>query len=390
MQLASAKTVVLVLGMHRSGTSTITRGLAAIGVDLGDNLMLPIKGNNDKGFFEDLDINKLSIEILDSIGHDWDSIRPIPDEQLEGICRNESFREKAKSIISAKIAYKSIFGIKNPRVSRLVPFWLQVLSELGVDVRLVIACRNPISVAASLQRRNDFPYIKSFYMWLDHNLSSLFYTKDLPRIVVDYDKLVDQPRAQITRIAKYLSLSDNFDENSLSEYASKFIDQDLRHARHSTKEIEVSCSTPHDVVALYRIMCTMADSVPGEIDGTDYTLQKVRESHIRNTPALTLFDHSENLREKERVDAYEKIEGLKGQQRLLMEERDMLCCKFSEASTSLSSLQAEFKTMKQASANIQEALINKLEASCKDLGWKNSELARIQESKVYKYLSRFM
>ena len=56
------KIIFVVLGMHRSGTSAITRGLEVLGASLGNRLMPPFVGNNDKGFFEDVDINAFNIE----------------------------------------------------------------------------------------------------------------------------------------------------------------------------------------------------------------------------------------------------------------------------------------------------------------------------------------
>ena len=70
--------LVVVLGMHRSGTSAITRGLSALGVPLGNNLMPPMLNNNDKGFFEDLEINELNTELLTALNRDWDSLSRIP------------------------------------------------------------------------------------------------------------------------------------------------------------------------------------------------------------------------------------------------------------------------------------------------------------------------
>jgi hypothetical protein len=56
--------MVVVLGMHRSGTSAITRGLLVMGVRLGDRLLPAVKGENDKGHWEDVDLNALNIEML--------------------------------------------------------------------------------------------------------------------------------------------------------------------------------------------------------------------------------------------------------------------------------------------------------------------------------------
>lgn len=63
--------LIVVLGMHRSGTSAITRALKVMGVELGDRMMPPVEGNNDKGFWEDIDLNALNIQMLDAIHHEW-------------------------------------------------------------------------------------------------------------------------------------------------------------------------------------------------------------------------------------------------------------------------------------------------------------------------------
>ena len=56
--------LIVILGMHRSGTSAITRGLQVMGVSLGNNLMPPMEDVNAKGFWEDIDLVALNVEIL--------------------------------------------------------------------------------------------------------------------------------------------------------------------------------------------------------------------------------------------------------------------------------------------------------------------------------------
>ena len=71
--------LVVVLGMHRSGTSAITRGLQVIGVDLGANLMPPANHINEKGFFEDCDIVNINISLLNHLCLDWHHVTPLTD-----------------------------------------------------------------------------------------------------------------------------------------------------------------------------------------------------------------------------------------------------------------------------------------------------------------------
>ena len=73
------KRVAVVLGMHRSGTSAVARALKAVGVSLGDTLIPPSIGVNDRGFWEDAEINALNIELLEALGHDWHTLGPIAE-----------------------------------------------------------------------------------------------------------------------------------------------------------------------------------------------------------------------------------------------------------------------------------------------------------------------
>ena len=64
---------VVVLGMHRSGTSLATRGLECLGVELGEDLLGPSTPENPEGFFEDVALLELSERVLDVLGLGWDS-----------------------------------------------------------------------------------------------------------------------------------------------------------------------------------------------------------------------------------------------------------------------------------------------------------------------------
>ena len=81
--ISNRKKLIVVLGMHRSGTSAITRGLICLGVQLGNRLIPPIEGNNDKGFWEDIDLNNLNNEILETIYKEWHYFVSIQQEEIE-------------------------------------------------------------------------------------------------------------------------------------------------------------------------------------------------------------------------------------------------------------------------------------------------------------------
>lgn len=73
MNVQEKKRIVVVLGMHRSGTSALTRALVAIGAGVGDNL-LPAGHDNPKGFWEDKDFVTLNDRLLAVLDASYDSL----------------------------------------------------------------------------------------------------------------------------------------------------------------------------------------------------------------------------------------------------------------------------------------------------------------------------
>lgn len=226
--------------MHRSGTSAITRGLKELGVDLGKNLMPAIPFSNPKGFWEDMDIYNLSERLLERLELRWDSVAPIDTSAWE---RPETtpFRLDAIDLLNTKIASSPVWGFKDPRTIRLLPFWKSVFLALKIAPRYVIALRNPLSVARSLQARDAIPLEKSSLLWLQHTIPVVSGTAGSRRLVVDYDRLMDDPVRELQRMATALGLEASNGENlASSEYIRGFLSSELRHTRYNLEALGAS------------------------------------------------------------------------------------------------------------------------------------------------------
>src|SRR5688572_18435039 len=101
--------------MHRSGTSAITHGLEVMGVELGSNLMPPAEGNNEKGFFEDVEVNRLNIDLLAEFGQDWKTLAPVAGEELTS-ARTAPLRLRAIELLRSRFERTQVFGLKDPRM----------------------------------------------------------------------------------------------------------------------------------------------------------------------------------------------------------------------------------------------------------------------------------
>ena len=142
----------MVLGMHRSGTSAITKGLEVLGVDLGDNL-IPPQEDNPKGFFEDRELIELNERILKKTGHSWYDLAPIDPALMTGPDLLTE-RLEAGAFIRRKLNASEAVGLKDPRLSILMPFWFDVLQDIDVETGYIIPVRNPLAVARSLLVRD--------------------------------------------------------------------------------------------------------------------------------------------------------------------------------------------------------------------------------------------
>ncbi|HEY2591950.1 MAG TPA: sulfotransferase [Steroidobacteraceae bacterium] len=222
--------LIVVLGMHRSGTSAITRGLKALGVELGDNLYAPDPEINAKGYWEDADLAGLNIRLLQALDSEWHDTRPLPCDFVDRLTSG-GFLLQAVDLLRAKLQSHRVFGFKDPRNSLLLPFWKRAFAELDSRVVYVLAVRNPLSVIESLARRDQFDFKKSAQLWLLHSVHMLENTSfEKERVVVDYDILMESPGDALRRIGRALAL--DVIPGELDAYEREFLDRTLRHSEH--------------------------------------------------------------------------------------------------------------------------------------------------------------
>jgi hypothetical protein len=244
-------TVICVAGMHRSGTSLLTRLLRNCGLDLGDeaDLMQPWDGNPD-GYWENLKFVEINEALLFASGGGWDHPPPQPVRWSEVPALAELL-EAARKLVAGFASEP--WGWKDPRNSLTLPFWQEVLPGLKV----VVAVRNPLEVARSLSRRNDFSSAHSLSLWLTHyERITEAVTRD-SRMLVRYEDLLDDPKTQIVRLAAFAGLDLSSEE---ADQASTAASSELRHHRFTDEDLG-SGGVPDRVIDMYASLCTEAGAV---------------------------------------------------------------------------------------------------------------------------------
>lgn len=201
---AQPRIALTVLGMHRSGTSLLTRVLSLMGADLPQTL-IGASQNNPTGYWESRSLRDFNDRLLALTGSQWDDWRPLP-EGWERSPKVAEFAEEAAALLDTEFGSSRLIVLKDPRMSRLMPFWSGVMDTAGLTMRPVLALRNPTEVAASLARRNGFAAELSQLLWLRYMLQAEQATRGTARVVTRYDDMMQNWAGAMDRITKGLDL----------------------------------------------------------------------------------------------------------------------------------------------------------------------------------------
>ena len=250
--------LVVVLGMHRSGTSVITKALECVGVELGNNLMEAAIGDNDLGFFEDLEIVDFNDQLLAECNKNWYSSEIIQNYDVENLIRR-GYLIRAVEMMRRKLNNKKCFGYKDPRTAKLLPFWSKVYEAANFDTYFILALRNPLNVIRSLQQRDGIECEHAYYLWADYITSSLAFLKNKKFIAIDYDNLLNDPRKVISQISEFLDMQLNL--SALNIYEQQIIKKSLRHWSFTDSDLALDHCAPQIVNNIYSITKTLASHV---------------------------------------------------------------------------------------------------------------------------------
>lgn len=224
---SAASKAILVLGMHRSGTSAATRVLNFLGADLGPNLLAP-GFSNDLGFWEHLDAYKINDSLLHSLGRSWNDVRPLPD-LWTGSPQYARALHDIVEVLKRDFGQSELWAVKDPRLCRLVPLWREALDQIRVEKTAIIVLRHPREVAESLGVRDGLSREHVNLLWARHLLDAERTTRDMPRCVVSYDSLLENWRLESTRISRLIGVEWPNTVAQISGDVDDFLDKGQRH-----------------------------------------------------------------------------------------------------------------------------------------------------------------
>ena len=239
---------VCILGMHRGGTSAVTGVVHELGAFLGPSahLMAP-RADNPVGFFEHQLLTNLNDELLHALGGTWYAPPPL-DEGWERAPHLDGIRVRARQRLHDDFGDASLWVWKDPRTCLTLPFWRSLLPK----TKYVVCVRNPLDVARSLLARDGLEETKGIDLWLRHAVAALADATEMP-LLVSYDDLVNDPSAEVARMAAFLEL--DVPPGNLARAQAQLADNAALRHHHTT--FADQCASPaasFAAVALYAVL----------------------------------------------------------------------------------------------------------------------------------------
>jgi len=235
--------------MHRSGTSMLSGVLNLLGYSVGKHQWKP-DFFNSKGYFENSKIVEFNDGLLNILHSSWNNSMRIDYNWYN----NSDFKEHEKNltdIIVQEYGQSQRLLLKDPRISILLPLYLEVFKTLDIIPDFIISFRNPMGVYSSLNKRDNISLNKSLLLWADYTLKAEFYSRSFNRILISYQAFLNDPDNCLYMMNERLHLGINLDEES-GKIIHGFIDSKLNHS--GSHDLNWPENLPSGLIQLFELL----------------------------------------------------------------------------------------------------------------------------------------
>lgn len=225
--------LVLVLGMHRSGTSALSGLLVTSGLD-GPADLMPASPMNPKGYFESLSAVHLNDRLLVDLGSAWCSCAAIPQSRwLSSASAVEAWRSGMLKLLYGAYPRGGRAVLKDPRLCMLLPALRPWLESNLISCVAFLPVRHPAEVVESLWVAESIPRRQGLFLWLHHIFEAERHSRGIKRLIIPYQHLITEPDKMFLHCYEMLANASRFDGLKPLEmmYPAKFIDPQL-HRQH--------------------------------------------------------------------------------------------------------------------------------------------------------------
>ncbi len=196
---------VIILGMHRSGTSAVAGAVTRLGLAAPRTPLAPTP-DNPTGFHEPLPLIRLNDLVLKFLGCSWNACLSLDPDIFDEAAQATAL-ETCTAILRNEFAGEPAFVVKDPQLCLTLPIWLPAFRALDIAVTFLLIVRHPEEVAKSLFWRDMLPEAETAAVWLHHMLEAERMTRTAPRAIVLYTDLLDDWRGCMARAGRVANLA---------------------------------------------------------------------------------------------------------------------------------------------------------------------------------------
>jgi hypothetical protein len=192
---------VLVVGMHRSGTSAVAGALGQLGLSLPAGADAMTGRYDNPIHHESRALVDFDDTLLRELGGSW-SAPPTLEPGWETSPVASAMTQRARRATRTAFPAAGPLVWKDPRLCILLPFWRSILPA---PVGAVFLWRAPLAVARSLRTRQDFTVSHGLALWDRYTRDALLSLAGMDVLVVEFEELLRDAEGAVKTVASWLS-----------------------------------------------------------------------------------------------------------------------------------------------------------------------------------------
>lgn len=230
---SATKKIILVLSMHRCGSSCCAGAMQFLGakVSYGKSLNNTTNQWNEKGYYENEKTFKFHKKMLRKFNTTWKNAKDLSDKEQIALM---SHTAELMNIIKddfLSVDESPVYIIKDPRIIWIFDVYLEAITNLGLDLYIVHLDRPDDSIAKSLSSvtphkltyQQAMDITKRYKKKIEECLKKVPHERILQ---VTYSDILSNPVVVLAEINKLIGMSDNIPD---SVGVCNFIDKRLKH-----------------------------------------------------------------------------------------------------------------------------------------------------------------
>jgi hypothetical protein len=278
----SRRSLVLVVGSGRSGTSLFTGILQRLGFHVPQP-EVPADDTNPRGFAESQWVVDFHSRLLARAGVQVSDARPGAWAEMAHVALDEGIQRGLRNWLGKQFGSTDDVIIKDPRLSWFLPLWRRCAEDLGLSPRFVTVLRHPAAVVQSKQRsygtwQGDVARTAG---WLNQALFTERATRDAPRAFVRHEELLDDWTQTVGRVADLLDLAAVRNAPAASIVrVHEFVDRSLSQSRAGWGDFEIPAALREQADEVWELMCALAAGDAAVSEAPTDRLEAARAAYV--------------------------------------------------------------------------------------------------------------